>query len=70
MKTVRFTVEEVCPDIHIDMAMPVGYASTELVHQFALWSRLERQSISTVCRPESVHQPHVGDRKETGMFFG
>ena len=30
------TVEEVCPDIHIDMAMPVGYASTELVHQFAL----------------------------------
>ena len=30
------TVEEVCPDIHIDMAMPVGYASTELVQQFAL----------------------------------
>ena len=30
------TVEEVCSDIHIDMAMPVGYASTELVHQFAL----------------------------------
>ncbi len=30
------TVEEVCPDIHIDMAMPVGYASTELIHQFAL----------------------------------
>ena len=30
------TVEEVCPDIHIDMAMPVGYATTELVHQFAL----------------------------------
>ena len=29
-------IEEVCPDIHIDMAMPVGYASTELVHQFAL----------------------------------
>ena len=30
------SVEEVCPDIHIDMAMPVGYATTELVHQFAL----------------------------------
>ena len=58
------TVEEVCPDIHIDMAMPVGYASTELsisLHFGAVW---KRQSISTVCRPESVHQPHVGDRKE------
>lgn len=32
----KLTVEEVCPDIHIDMAMPVGYATTELVHQFAL----------------------------------
>ncbi len=52
------TVEEVCPDIHIDMAMPVGYASTELVHQFALLEPFgKRQSISTVCRPESVHQP-------------
>ena len=27
----------------------------------AVW---KRQSISTVCRPESVHQPHVVDRKE------
>ena len=35
MKICPLTVEEVCPDIHIDMAMPVGYASTELVHQFA-----------------------------------
>ena len=32
----KLSVEEVCPDIHIDMAMPVGYATTELVHQFAL----------------------------------
>lgn len=32
----KLTVEEVCPDIHIDMAMPVHYATTELVHQFAL----------------------------------
>lgn len=59
------TVEEVCPDIHIDMAMPVGYASTGTgpsVYTFgAVW---KRQSISTVCRPESIHQPHVVDRKE------
>ncbi|MDD6444458.1 MAG: single-stranded-DNA-specific exonuclease RecJ [Lachnospiraceae bacterium] len=35
-ETCPLTVEEVCPVIHIDMAMPVGYATTELVHQFSL----------------------------------
>ncbi|MCI6241970.1 MAG: single-stranded-DNA-specific exonuclease RecJ [Agathobacter sp.] len=34
-ETCPLTVEEVCPVIHIDMAMPVGYATTELVHQFS-----------------------------------
>lgn len=35
-ETCSLTVEEVCPVIHIDMAMPIGYATTELVHQFSL----------------------------------
>ena len=35
-ETCPLTVEEVCPVIHIDMALPVGYATTELVHQFSL----------------------------------
>ena len=57
------TVEEVCPDIHIDMAGGMcEYGTGSSVCTFgAVW---KRQSISTVCRPESVHQPHVVDRKE------
>lgn len=58
------TVEEVCPDIHIDMAMPVGYAVRNWSSVCTFGAVWKRQSISTVCRPESVHQPHVVDRKE------
>ena len=58
------TVEEVCPDIH--MTWPCRWdmrvRNWSSVCTFgAVW---KRQSISTVCRPESVHQPHVVDRKE------
>ena len=58
------TVEEVCPDIHMTWPCRWDMRVRNWSISLHFWSRLEKTIHLHCCRPESVHQPHVVDRKE------